>query len=81
MKNKIIILNGTSSAGKSSILRAFQKLSNDCYYGIRMDRINDMLPLKYRVYDKYETLTEENKKGFYYDKKMKCIKLVNMRSM
>ena len=74
MKTKIIILNGTSSCGKSSILKAFQKLYEGCYYGIRMDRINDMLPKKYLAYNNYEILTDENKKGFYFDRKDKMFK-------
>lgn len=75
MKNKIIILNGVSSSGKSSILKAFQEFSSDCYYGIRMDRINDILPQKYRVYDQYEALSEENRKGFYYNKEKQKFEL------
>jgi len=75
MKNKIIILNGVSSCGKTSILRKFQEISKDCYYGLRMDRINDILPKKYLAYDDYKTLTEENKKGFYFDREEGIFKL------
>jgi len=75
MKSKIIILNGTSSSGKTAILKDFQELYKGCYYGIRMDRINDILPKKYLIYDNYENLTEENKKGFYFDKEEKMHKI------
>ena len=68
MKNKIIILNGTSSSGKGSIVQEFQNLSKECWYGFNMDGFNGMLPQRYLNFDPTKKLSEENKKGFYFDK-------------
>jgi len=79
MKNKIIILNGTSSSGKTSIMTEFKELAKECYYGIMMDGVHWMLPQKHLVYGKhseldkqYPLLTEEGKKGFYFNKNGVC---------
>lgn len=81
LSNKIIILNGASSSGKTSIIKEFIELYNGCFYMYSMDRIHSFLPTKYRIYDKYKnlnknyqnTLTEENKKGFYFENNEKCV--------
>lgn len=79
MKNKIIILNGSSSAGKTSITAEFKELAKECYYHLRMDTIHSMLPRKHLIYERhsevnnqYPLLTEEGKKGFYFDKNGVC---------
>jgi len=64
--NKIIIINGTSSAGKTSLATSIQNMADDCYYYLQMDRFHSMLPKKYRNYDNVP-LTETVKKGFYFD--------------
>jgi chloramphenicol 3-O phosphotransferase len=80
MYNKVIILNGTSSVGKTTLAKAFQQHSKECYYYLSMDNIHTMLPDKYLIYRNHKEfnsnlplLTEENKKGFYFenDKKIK----------
>ena len=43
-KSKIIILNGTSSAGKTSIAKQLQKQMHDCYLHFQMDAFWDMVP-------------------------------------
>lgn len=43
-KAKIIILNGTSSAGKTSIAKALQKQMHDCYLHFQMDVFWEMVP-------------------------------------
>ena len=81
LNNKIIILNGTSSAGKSSIIREFIELYNGCFYNYSMDRVHSFLPTKYRIYYNHKdldktcqnTLTDENKKGFYFENSEKCL--------
>ncbi len=80
MKNKIIILNGTSSAGKTSIVKEFQNLAKECYYRMRMDTIYNILPERYLIYRNHNEfcpelpnkLTDENRKGFYFEGEKKC---------
>lgn len=79
MTNKIIILNGASSAGKTSITAEFKEIAKECYYHVRMDTIHSMLPKKHLIYDKHSeldsqfpSLTEDGKKGFYFDKTGVC---------
>ncbi|HSQ97550.1 MAG TPA: AAA family ATPase [Rickettsiales bacterium] len=79
MQNKIIILNGTSSSGKTSITAEFKEVAKECYYHVRMDTIHSMLPKRYLVYrDHYDInpecpkLIEENKKGFYFGNTKVC---------
>lgn len=79
MKNKIIILNGSSSAGKTSITAEFKEIAKECYYHVRMDTIHSMLPKKHLIYERhnevnnqYPQLTEEGRKGFYFDKTGVC---------
>ncbi len=43
----IIILNGTSSSGKTSIVRAFQNLSQEPYLDMGIDKFIWMLPKRY----------------------------------
>ncbi|MDD2840263.1 MAG: AAA family ATPase [Rickettsiales bacterium] len=79
LNNKIIILNGASSSGKTSITAEFKEVAKECYYNLRMDTIHSMLPKKHLIYEKhselnkeYPSLTEEGKKGFYFDKTGVC---------
>lgn len=80
MKNKIIILNGTSSSGKSSIVKEFQNIAKECYYKIEMDTIYNILPEKYLIYRNHNEfrpelqnkLTNENRKGFYFEGEKIC---------
>jgi len=44
---KIVILNGTSSSGKSSILSALQKLLDEPYLNAGIDKFIWMLPARY----------------------------------
>lgn len=44
---KIIILNGTSSSGKTSIVRAFQTLSTEPWLDMGIDKFIWMLPKRY----------------------------------
>lgn len=82
MKNKIIILNGVSSAGKTSITKEFQEIADGCYYNLRMDRIHSFLPRKHTIYGDHKnadpnfenSLTEENKKGFYFNENLNFCK-------
>ena len=43
-KSQIIILNGTSSAGKTSIAKQLQKQMSECYLHFQMDSFWDMVP-------------------------------------
>ena len=79
MQNNIINLNGASSAGKTSITTEFKEIAKECYYHLRMDTVHSMLPKKHLIYDKhnevnnqYPHLTEDGKKGFYFDKNGVC---------
>lgn len=79
MRNKVIILNGSSSAGKTSITAEFKELAKECYYHLRMDTVHSMLPRRYLVYrdhydinPKYPKLSEEGKKGLYFNTNMTC---------
>jgi len=47
MPGKIIILNGTSSSGKTSIARALQNLMDEPYLDAGLDRFLWMLPKRY----------------------------------
>ena len=81
LSNKIIILNGASSSGKTSIIKEFIELYNGCFYMYSMDIIHSFLPEKYKIYSNHKnlnknyqnTLTEENKKGFYFENSKKCL--------
>ncbi|MDR1494515.1 MAG: AAA family ATPase [Rickettsiales bacterium] len=80
MKNKIIFVNGTSSVGKTSLVHEFQNLVAECYYGIEMDSIFSMLPRRYLVFRNHKEfnpkldnlLTDENRKGFYFEGSKRC---------
>ena len=56
MTAKIILLNGASSAGKSSIARALQEIASEPYLHVQMDAFLEMLP---------EAL-QQNMPGFAY---------------
>lgn len=43
-KGKLIILNGVSSSGKSSISKSLQEKVKECYLHFRMDSFWDMVP-------------------------------------
>src|SRR5213082_3349421 len=47
MKSKIIFLNGCSSAGKTSLVKALQHLSEDFWLTFGIDDIIDAMPRKY----------------------------------
>ena len=44
MTPKIIILNGISSVGKSSLARAIQELSDETFLHVEMDKFISFLP-------------------------------------
>jgi len=69
----IIILNGTSSSGKTSIRHEFQKLTKDFYYDFSMDNLYGLFPAKY-VNFKDKPLTKYHKLGIYFDAKTKTTK-------
>lgn len=48
MQGKIIFLNGTSSAGKTTLAHALQELLNEPWLHIALDQFRDGLPAKYR---------------------------------
>ena len=48
MKGKIIFLNGTSSAGKTTLAKALQEKLQEPYYFLSFDSIRGMIPDKYR---------------------------------
>jgi chloramphenicol 3-O phosphotransferase len=47
MPGKIIIINGASSSGKTSIVKAFQALMDELYLDAGLDRFLWMLPKRY----------------------------------
>jgi chloramphenicol 3-O phosphotransferase len=44
---RIIMLNGVGSAGKSSIARALQAMTDECFLYVAMDAFLEMLPARY----------------------------------
>lgn len=48
MRGKIIFLNGTSSAGKTTLAHALQDLLSEPWLHIALDQFRDGLPAKYR---------------------------------
>lgn len=46
MKSKIILLNGVSSSGKTTVGKAIQHLSDDTYFLLGLDTTFEMLPEK-----------------------------------
>jgi len=47
-KTKIILINGTSSAGKSSLAKAIQSLARDPYQIVSLDEYRDGMPDRFR---------------------------------
>lgn len=47
MRSKVIILNGTSSAGKTSLARALQGVTIEPFLHVKMDAFLEMMPPKY----------------------------------
>lgn len=47
MSGTIVILNGASSSGKTSILRALQDAAPELYIDLGLDRLLSMLPARY----------------------------------
>ena len=48
MSGKILFLNGTSSAGKTTLAKALQETLPDCWQHVALDQFRDGLPDKYR---------------------------------
>jgi chloramphenicol 3-O phosphotransferase len=70
----IIILNGTSSSGKTSIRKEFQNLTKDFYYDFTMDNFTGVLPQKYLNFNEKIKMTKDHKLGLYFDKKTRTAK-------
>lgn len=49
--SKIIILNGTSSSGKSTIAKAIQEMSSEKFYHVQIDTFISMMSEKFLVND------------------------------
>lgn len=61
---KVIILNGTTSAGKSSIAKAVQRLANRPVLRVSMDDFLEMMPPRYANHpDAFEFKTLEGTEG------------------
>lgn len=58
-KGKIIILNGTSSAGKTTLAEALQKDLGEPYFLVQLDAFEDMIPERFLTgkSEEYEALT------------------------
>jgi len=48
VSGKILFLNGTSSAGKTTLAKALQETLPDCWQHVALDQFRDGLPDKYR---------------------------------
>jgi chloramphenicol 3-O phosphotransferase len=60
---RIILLNGVGSAGKSSIARALQAITNEPYLHVAMDGFLDMLPASYWDHPDGFTFTPISERG------------------
>ncbi|MEH6490250.1 chloramphenicol phosphotransferase CPT family protein [Hyphomonas oceanitis] len=47
MRSKVVILNGTSSAGKTTLARALQAVAEQPFLHVQMDTFLEMMPLRY----------------------------------
>ncbi len=59
MNGKIILLNGTSSAGKTTLAHALQERFSDAWLHVALDQFRDGLPAKYRGLNAPEGSTGE----------------------
>lgn len=64
MKSKIILLNGASSSGKTSIAKNLQEILDEPYFHINIDLILDMAPKKLLAVDPKPNDSATN--GFYW---------------
>lgn len=61
---KVILLNGASSAGKTSIAKCLQNLIEEPFFHLNVDLILDMAPPKLKAID--PALDDIAQKGFYW---------------
>jgi chloramphenicol 3-O phosphotransferase len=68
--SKVIFLNGCSSAGKTSLVKEIQKLSNDFWLTFGIDSVIDAMPDKYwgekgeKVAEGFQFVSSIDKEGF-----------------
>ena len=48
MSGKVVLLNGCSSAGKTTLAQAFQQISSEPFQHLSLDQFRDGLPMSYR---------------------------------
>ncbi|HAQ61908.1 TPA: hypothetical protein DCR49_07920 [Candidatus Delongbacteria bacterium] len=67
MKSKIILLNGVSSSGKTTVGKAIQNLSDDTYFLLGLDTTFEMLPEKSKGDLKYVDMALSNLHKLIYN--------------